>query len=88
MSMQGPVPKEPGGDDGAAQFKKFGVPAILGFFGLVFILQNLETISVNFLWFDFRAQLWLLLVIFACIGAAVFWGVSRRRAARRAKAAE
>ena len=55
---------------------------------LIFILQNLDTISVKFLWFDFRAQLWLLLVIFACIGAAVFWGIARRRAARKAKAAE
>jgi uncharacterized integral membrane protein len=88
MSLQGPAPKEPGGQDTTAQLKKFGVPAILGLFGLIFILQNLETIGVSFLWFDFRAQLWLLLVIFACIGAALFWGISRRRAARRAKAAE
>ena len=88
MSLQGPAPREPGGQDTKAQLKKFGVPAVLGLLGVIFILQNLDTISVKFLWFDFRAQLWLLLVIFACIGAALFWGISRRRAARKAKAAE
>ena len=59
---------------------------MIALFGLIFILQNLDTISVEFLWFTFKAQLWLLLVIFAGIGAVVFWGIQRRRAAKRARA--
>src|SRR5262249_2758250 len=84
MSLQGPVPEEPRSPSARSdQLRRFGLPALLGVLGLIFILQNLDTISVKFLWMDFDAQLWLLLVIFGCIGAVVFWGVQRRRAARR-----
>jgi uncharacterized integral membrane protein len=86
MSLQGPIPEEPRSPSKtSAQLRKFGLPAALGLLGLIFILQNLDTIRVEFLWMDFRAQLWLLLVIFAVIGAVVFWGVQRRRASRRAR---
>jgi uncharacterized integral membrane protein len=88
MSLQGPPPERFGSsDDTKAQLRRFGPPAVLALFGLIFILQNLDTISVDFLWFTFRAQLWLLLVIFACIGAVVFWGIQRRRAAKKTRAA-
>jgi uncharacterized integral membrane protein len=88
MSLQGPAPEFSGGSsDTSAQLRRFGPPAVIGLLGLIFILQNLDTISVQFLWLDFRAQLWLLLVIFALIGAVVFWGVQRRRQARKARAA-
>jgi uncharacterized integral membrane protein len=89
MSLQGPPPEPSGSsEDTKAQLRKFGPPAVIALLGLIFILQNLDTISVDFLWFSFKAQLWLLLVIFACIGAVVLWGVQRRRAARKARAAE
>jgi uncharacterized integral membrane protein len=87
MSLQGPPPDPSGPSDASAQLRRFGPPAVIGLLGLIFILQNLDTISVEFLWFEFEAQLWLLLVIFAVIGAVVFWGVQRRRAARKARAA-
>jgi uncharacterized integral membrane protein len=88
MSLQGPPPEHFGSsDETKAQLRRFGPPAVIGLLGLIFILQNLDTISVDFLWFSFKAQLWLLLVIFACIGALVFWGIQRRRAARKARAA-
>jgi uncharacterized integral membrane protein len=87
MSLQGPPPERGSSDETKAQLRRFGPPAALALLGLIFILQNLDTISVDFLWFTFRAQLWLLLVIFACIGAAVFWGIQRRRAAKKARAA-
>ena len=87
MSLQGPPPERSGSsDETKAQLRRFGPPAVIALFGLIFILQNLDTISVDFLWFTFKAQLWLLLVIFACIGAIVFWGVQRRRAAKKARA--
>ena len=88
MSLQGPAPEHSGSsDETKTQLRRFGPPAVIGVLGLVFILQNLDTIGVDFLWFSFQAQLWLLLVIFACIGALVFWGVQRRRASRKARAA-
>ena len=88
MSLQGPPPERRGtSDETKAQLRRFGPPAVIGLLGLIFILQNLDTISVDFLWFTFKAQLWLLLVIFACIGAVVFWGIQRRRAAKKARAA-
>jgi uncharacterized integral membrane protein len=87
MSLQGPPPAEEPRtrSDTSAQLRKYGPPAVLGILALIFILQNLDTISVEFLWLDFRAQLWLLLVIFAAIGAVIFWGVQRRRRSRKAK---
>jgi uncharacterized integral membrane protein len=87
MSLQGPPPERFGSsDETKAQLRRFGPPAVIGLLGLIFILQNLDTIGVDFLWFSFTAQLWLLLVIFALIGALVFWGIQRRRAARKARA--
>jgi uncharacterized integral membrane protein len=87
MSLQGPIPEEPRTttEGSATQLRKFGPPAVLGLLALIFVLQNLDTISVEFLWMDFRAQLWLLLVIFAAIGAVVFWALARRRRSRKAK---
>jgi uncharacterized integral membrane protein len=86
MSLQGPIPDEPRiTTDRSDQLRKFGPPAVLGLLALIFVLQNLDSIRVEFLWMDFRAQLWLLLVIFAAIGAVVFWAVARRRRSRKAK---
>ena len=87
MSLQGPPPERFGSsDETKAQLRRFGPPAVVAILGLIFILQNLNTIGVDFLWFSFEAQLWLLLVIFAGIGALVFWGIQRRRAAKKARA--
>ena len=88
MSLQGSNGwEEEGGDQTSKQLRKFGPPAVVGLLALVFILQNLDSVDVEFLWIDFTMPLWLLLVVFAVIGAVVYWGVERRRRARRAKSA-
>ena len=88
MSLQGSNGwEEEGGDQTSKQLRKFGPPAVVGLLALVFILQNLDSVDVEFLWLDFTMPLWLLLVVFAVIGAVVYWGVERRRRARRAKSA-
>ena len=89
MSLQGSSGwEEEGSDQTSRQLKKYGPPAVIALLALVFILQNLDSVDVEFLWLDFTMPLWLLLVVFAAIGAVVFWGVERRRRARRAKSAE
>ena len=88
MSLQGSNGwEEEGGDQTSKQLRKFGPPAVVGLLALIFILQNLDSVDVEFLWLDFTMPLWLLLVVFAVIGAVVYWGVERRRRARRAKSA-
>ena len=88
MSLQGSNGwEEEGGDRTSKQLKRFGPPAVVGLLALIFILQNLDSVDVEFLWLDFTMPLWLLLVVFAVIGAVVYWGVERRRRARRAKSA-
>jgi uncharacterized integral membrane protein len=85
MSLQGPSRWESeDGDDTNRQLRKFGPPAVVALLALIFILQNLDSVDVQFLWLDFTTPLWLLLVVFALIGAVVFWAIERRRA-RRAK---
>ncbi len=88
MSLQGPSGwEEEGSDRTSQQLKKFGPPAVIALLALLFILQNLDSVDVEFLWLDFTMPLWLLLVLFAGIGAVVYWGVERRRRSRRAKSA-
>jgi uncharacterized integral membrane protein len=89
MSLQGPNRREPGSDGGVSseQLKRFGPPAVVGLLALIFILQNLDSVDVEFLWLDFSMPLWLLLVIFAVVGAVVFWGAERRRRVRRTRRA-
>ena len=55
---------------------------------LAFILQNRETVSFSFLFWTFRAPLWLALVITALVAFvigqfALMWRRHKRRVARR-----
>lgn len=65
--------------------RRFGVPAIATLIGLLFVFQNTQDITFEFLWFDFTAPLWTMLVAFAAIGAVMLWG-AQRRIARRGRA--
>lgn len=61
-----------------------GVAALLIFMG-----QNTEDVSVQFLWWEYTWPVWLLVLVAASIGALVWFGVGvlrrhRRRADRRA----
>jgi uncharacterized integral membrane protein len=60
-----------------------GVIAIVA---LIFILQNRNDITLNFLWLDINAPLWLWLTIMFVAGGIVGWIASRNRIRRRALA--
>ena len=75
------LPDQPSTTD---QVRRFGPPALIALAALLFVFQNTASVTFNFLWFDFRWPLWIMLVVFMAIGALVFWGAERRRRARRA----
>jgi uncharacterized integral membrane protein len=74
------LPDQPSTTD---QVRRFGPPAVIALVALLFIVQNTESVSFNFLWFEFRWPLWIMLLVFMAVGVVVFWGAARRR--RRAK---
>lgn len=75
------LPDQPSTTD---QVRRFGPPALIAIAALLFVFQNTDSVTFNFLWFDFRWPLWIMLLVFMAIGALVFWGAERRRRARRA----
>jgi uncharacterized integral membrane protein len=64
------------------QVKRYGPIALLALAALLFVLQNTESVNLEFLWFNFEWPLWIMLVGFAGVGALVFYGIQRRRRAR------
>ena len=88
MSELPPLDEQPSTAD---QLRRFGLPALIAVVALLFIVQNTETVSFNFLWLDFNWPLWIMLVVFMAVGAVIAYGTARRfrsRAARAAKRAE
>ncbi len=75
------LPDQPSVTD---QVRRFGPPAVIALAAVLFIVQNTESVTFNFLWFDFRWPLWIMLLVFMAVGAVVFWGAARRRRSRRA----
>ena len=75
------LPDQPSTTD---QVRRFGPPALIALAALLFVFQNTASVTFNFLWFDFRWPLWIMLVVFMAIGALLFWGAERRRRIRRA----
>jgi hypothetical protein len=66
------------------QVRRFGPPALVGVLALLFVFQNTGRVSFRFLWLTFEWPLWIMLLVFALVGAVVFWGVARRRRSRKA----
>lgn len=54
---------------------------------LVFIVQNTADVSVTFLFWTFTWPVWLLIIVSATLGAAVWFGlgIMRRRQRRKAR---
>ncbi len=67
------------------QVRRFGPPAIIGLAALLFVFQNADSVKFEFLWFDFSAPMFVMLLIFAGVGAIVFYGIQRRRRNARAE---
>lgn len=56
---------------------------------VVFVVQNREDVTLNFLWWAFTVPLWLFTIVVAVLGSIVWIGLGilrrhRRRKARRA----
>jgi uncharacterized integral membrane protein len=71
---------------------RLGAGAIASITGLgalgIFMIQNTEDVTVQFLWWDFAWPTWLLILVSALIGAFVWFGLGvlrrhRRRVERR-----
>jgi uncharacterized integral membrane protein len=78
--------------DAAAQRRRLSGGAIASLSGvgvlLIFMIQNTEDVTVDFLFWSFTWPLWLLILVSALIGALVWFGVGvlrrhRRRTERR-----
>jgi uncharacterized integral membrane protein len=85
------------GDDGPAtgtqQRARLGAGAIASLTGVgalvIFMIQNTDDVTVQFLVWDFTWPVWLLVLVAALIGAVVWFGLGvlrrhRRRVERRA----
>ena len=76
------LPDQPTATD---QVRRFGPPTLIALIALLFVLQNTDSVPFSFLWFEFTWPLWIMLLVFMAIGAAVFYGVARRRRWRKAR---
>lgn len=79
-------------DQGGTEGRRLGAGAIASLSGIgvlvVFMLQNTEDVTVDFLFWSFTWPLWLLTIVTAAFGALVWFGLGvmrrhRRRVARR-----
>jgi uncharacterized integral membrane protein len=83
-----------GSDDARRNGVAFGGGAIATGSGVaalvVFILQNTADVAVTFLVWDFTWPVWLLIIVSAALGAAVWLGlgIMRRRRRRKARRAD
>jgi uncharacterized integral membrane protein len=63
--------------------RRYWLPVVLMVVGVLFVVQNTARTQFNFLWFQFDWPLWIMLVVFAAIGAVVAWAAGVRRRARK-----
>ena len=72
-----------------AQARGLGAGAIASLTGagllLIFMIQNTESIRLDFLFWGFTSPLWLLTLASALLGALVWFGVGVMRRHRRRK---
>jgi uncharacterized integral membrane protein len=60
------------------QVRQYGLPAVIAVVALLFVFQNAEDVKFEFLWFDFEMPMWIMLILFAGVGAIVLYGLQRR----------
>jgi uncharacterized integral membrane protein len=84
MTQEGPT-----GNVTNADGRRLGGGAIASIAGvgalLIFILQNTESIKLDFLFLSFTWPLWLLTIVSALLGALVWFGFGVMRRHRRRK---
>jgi uncharacterized integral membrane protein len=67
------------------QVKRYGPIILISIAALLFIVQNADSVSLEFLWFNFQWPLWIMLVAFGGLGALIFYAVQRRRQQRASR---
>jgi uncharacterized integral membrane protein len=90
MAQTGPAPSASGAE--AGQGRRLGAGAIASLTGggllVVFMIQNTEDVTLDFLAWSFTWPLWLFTLVTALVGALVWFGLGvmrrhRRRTSRR-----
>jgi uncharacterized integral membrane protein len=90
--MAQPVPHDNTSSAPPGQKSRLGIGAIASLIGVaflvVFILQNTQSVDLDFLAWTFTWPLWLLIIVAALLGALVWFGLGvvrrhRRRVRRR-----
>jgi uncharacterized integral membrane protein len=73
----------------SAEHRGFSIGAIFGgvaaVLALIFILQNTESSTINFLFWEFDLAIWVWALILFLLGAVSGYGFSWRRQRRRRK---
>ncbi|MPZ53275.1 MAG: DUF1049 domain-containing protein [Acidimicrobiia bacterium] len=64
------------------QVRRYAPPVVITLLAVLFVIQNTESAQFDFLWLGFAWPLWVMLIVFAAIGAVVAWWVTRRRSRR------
>jgi uncharacterized integral membrane protein len=79
-----PASRQTAGKSHTGAYIRLGVIGLIIVFVLVFVFQNTQRVNVNFLSADFKAPLWLMLLIVLVVGVVVgfFLGVRRRKTKR------
>jgi uncharacterized integral membrane protein len=82
-----PATPPPSAGGGWRPSKKQIFASVIAVVALVAVLQNTRTGHFNFLWFDFRAPVWIWLVIVFCAGVGTGLLIASRRAKKKASPA-
>lgn len=61
------------------QIRTYGPMTIIIVAAVIFLLQNLGSTKMRFLWLEFEMPAAIMYLLFGLIGAAVHWGMSYRR---------
>jgi uncharacterized integral membrane protein len=88
--MVQPTPSQPTSNALEGRGRRLGSGAIASLSGvallIVFMIQNTQKVTLDFLFWSFTWPLWLLTLIAALIGAVVWFGLGVMRRHRRRKA--
>lgn len=76
------------GPSGLEYVRRFGPATVVAVAALLFVVQNTDEVTFNFLWFEFRWPLWIILVAAMLAGAIVFWALAARRRRRKRRREE
>ncbi len=75
--MTAPSPTSSSSNKALSLLKRYWLPLLLIVIAIIFIAQNTQRVSVDFLFLSFRSWLWLILTIVALGGLVAGWFLGR-----------